>query len=295
MNLSSIQYSLRDALRSFRRNKFMSIASMATVAISLLILGSAWLLVLNANFLATKMESELEVNVYLLKEVTREQALNMKPEFEKITGVAEVIFVSKEDGLKLLEDRMDGEGKIQEAMADANPLPDRYRLKADNADLVPQIAKDVELIQGVESVRYGQGMVEKLLSFTHWLRTAGLVVIFAVGLAAVFLIATTIRLTVFSRRREIGIMKLVGATNGYIRRPFFLEGMLIGLTGALIAVGCLHLFYSQLVKNISLTVNFLPVLTDMNILLNIYKNLLLMGTFLGAVGSAISLRRFLKV
>lgn len=295
MNLSSIQYSLRDALRSFCRNKFMSIASMATVAISLLILGSAWLLVLNANYLANKMESELEVNAYLLKEVTREQALNMKTKLEALDGVVEVIFVSKEDGLKALESRMDEDANLEEALAEFNPLPDRYRLKAENADLVPKIAKDVELIQGVDNVRYGQGMVEKLLSFTHWLRTAGLVVIFAIGLAAVFLIATTIRLTVFSRRREIGIMKLVGATNGYIRRPFFLEGMLIGLIGASIAVGCLHFFYSQLVKNIALTVNFLPVLTDSHVLMNIYKNLLLMGTFLGAVGSAISLHRFLKV
>jgi len=144
-------------------------------------------------------------------------------------------------------------------------------------------------------VRYGQGLVEKLLSLTHWLRTAGLVIIAAIALAAIFLIATTIRLTVFARRREIGIMKLVGATNWYIRWPFFLEGMMIGFLGAAVAVAAIHIFYGKLTQNIALTISFLPVMKDTAVLYDIYKNLIIMGTALGALGSAISLRRFLKV
>jgi len=295
MRLSSMSYAFRDAFRSLWRNKFMSMASIATVAISLIILGAAWILVLNTHYLASVMESELEINVYLLDEVNREQALGMKSRFEAIPGVSEITFVSKEEGLKGLEERFGQETGLLEAMGGNNPLPDMYRIKAKEAEDVPRIAQDALIIEGVENVRYGQGMVEKLLSLTHWLRTVGIVVIFAVGLAAVFLIATTIRLTVFSRRREIVIMKLVGATNWYIRWPFFLEGMIIGFTGALITVGFLYLFYGQLVNNIALTVSFLPVLTDKGILFTIYRNLLVMGTLLGAIGSAISLRRFLKV
>lgn len=295
VKFSSFEYAFRDALRYLWRNRFMSFASMATVAISLLILGSAWLLVLNTHYLATVIESELEINVYLLDNVPREKALQMKEQFEGLFGVAEVVFVSKEEGLKSLQERFGTETNLLEALGGNNPLPDVYRLKATEADLVPQIAVDAGKIEGVEKVRYGQGMVERLLVLTQWLRRAGLVIIFAVGLAAVFLIATTIRLTVFARRSEIGIMKLVGATNWYIRWPFFLEGMMIGLMGALIAVGALHLFYTELAKNIAYTVNFLPVMTDKPVLYSIYKNLLLMGTLLGALGSAISLHRFLKI
>ena len=296
MRFSSMGYALRDAFRSLRRNKLMGLASIATAAISLVILGAAWILVLNTHYLAGAMESELEINAYILTDVPREQALLMGSKLEAIPGVAEIVFVPKEEGLKGLEERFGEEGtNLLEALGGNNPLPDIYRLKAQDAADVPRIAGDAAKLEGVEKVRYGQGMVEKLLSLTKWLRTAGVVVIFAVGLAAVFLIATTIRLTVFARRREVAIMKLVGATNWYIRWPFFLEGMIIGLTGALIAVGSLHVFYGQLLQNIALTVSFLPVMTEPSVLYGVYRNLIIMGTALGALGSAISLRRFLKV
>lgn len=295
MKLSSLSYSFRDAFRSLKRNKLMSLASVATVAISLLILGSAWLLVVNTHYLATAMESELEVNIYLQGDIQREQALNMKKQFAALPGVASIDFVSKEDGLKSLEERFGKDTNLLQALGGNNPLPDMYRIKTNDPQSVPTLAVAAQQIQGVEKVRYGQGMVEKLLSLTQWLRSVGLIVIIATSLAAIFLIATSIRLTVFARRREIGIMKLVGATNWYIRWPFFLEGMLIGLVGALIAVGSLHFFYLELSRNVSLTINFISVMSDTTVLFTIYRNLLFIGTLIGAMGSAISLHRFLKV
>ncbi len=295
MRISSFQYALRDACRSLWRNKFMSLASVATVAISLVILGGAWLLVLNTQNLATAMESELEVNLYLKQDLTREQALGMKDQFAAIPGVDTTTYVPKEEGLKILEDRLGEDTNLLQALDGNNPLPDIYRLKSKDATLVPQIAAEAAQIAGVEKVRYGQGMVEKLLSLTDWLRTVGILVIIAIALAALFLIATTIRITVFARRREVSIMKLVGATNWYIRWPFFLEGMMIGLLGALIAVGFLQLLYSQLLKNVAMMVSFLPIISDAGSLLRLYEILLFSGTLLGAIGSAISLRKFLKV
>jgi len=295
VKLSSMGYAFRDALRSLWRNKFMSLASVATVAISLTILGFAWLLIVNTQYLTTMMESELEINVYIKEEMAREQALEMKDAIAKIPGVVETVFVAKEDGLKELQARFGEESDLVKVLGDKNPLPDTYRLKTAEAEQVPQVAEQIAGLEGVEEVRYGKGMVEKLLSLTQWLQTAGIIAILAVGLAAIFLIATTIRITVFARRREVSIMKLVGATDWYIRWPFFLEGMLIGLIGALIAIGCIYIFYSQLVKNIALTISFLPVMTDRTVLTKLYQTLLLMGTSLGALGSAISLRRFLKI
>jgi cell division transport system permease protein len=295
LRLSSLEYAFRDAFRSMKRNKVMCLAAIATVAVSLLILGCAWLLVLNSEHMASVMESELEINAYLRSEITREDALNLKRKFEAIGGVAQVTFISKEEGLKNLQERFDEDTNILEALGGNNPLPDMYRVKAKIADDVPRIAMEVEKIPEVENVRYGQGVVEKLLALTNWLRTVGVVVVLVIGLAAVFLIATSIRLTVFARRREIGIMKLVGATDWYIRWPFFLEGLIVGFVGAVLAVLSLHFFYSRLVHNVILTVNFLPILNDLSIIVHVYKWLLFIGTFLGAVGSAISLRRFLKV
>ncbi len=295
MKLSSMRYAFRDAFHSMRRNALMTIASIATMAISLLILGSAWLLVLNSQNMAVAMESELEINAYLKEDVSREDALNLRRELEALSGVAKVTFVPKEDGLQGLQERFGKDASIVDTLGDTNPLPDMYSIKAKVAEDVPKVAQKVEKIAAVDTVRYGQGMVEKLLALTDWLRTAGVVLVFAIGLAAVFLIATTIRLTVFARRKAIGIMKLVGATNWFIRWPFFLEGMIIGLVGAGIAIFSLNLIYNQLVQNVLISLNFLPILQDKTLIWNVFKSLLFIGTFLGAIGSAISLRRFLKV
>lgn len=295
MKLSSMRYAFRDAFHSMRRNALMTIASIATMAISLLILGSAWLLVLNSQNMAVAMESELEINAYLKEDVSREDALNLQRELEAVSGVAKVTFVPKEEGLKGLQERFGKDASIVDTLGDTNPLPDMYSIKAKVAEDVPKVAQKVEKISAVDTVRYGQGMVEKLLALTNWLRTAGVVLVFAIGLAAVFLIATTIRLTVFARRKAIGIMKLVGATNWFIRWPFFLEGMIIGLVGAGIAIFSLNLIYNQLVQNVLISLNFLPILQDKTLIWNVFKSLLFIGTFLGAIGSAISLRRFLKV
>lgn len=295
MRLSSFEYSFRDAFRSMKRNKVMTIASIATVAISLLILGCAWLLVLNSQHLATVMESELEINAYLRTELSRDDALNLRRKFEAVGGIIQVTFVSKEEGLESLQERLGEDTSILEALGGKNPLPDMYRLKAVRADDVPRLAREVDQIPEVENVRYGQGLVERLLVLTNWMRTVGVVVVVFIGLAAICLIATSIRVTVFSRRREIGIMKLVGATDWYIRWPFFLEGIIVGLAGGLLAVFLLYIFYTNLVHNVVLTLNFLPILQDTRVIFNVYRYLLLLGTFLGAIASAISLRRFLKV
>jgi len=295
VRLSSLEYAFRDAFRSIKRNKVLCIASIATVTVSLLILGCAWLLVLNSEHMASAMESELEINAYLRPEINREDALNLKRKFEVLGGVAQVTFISKEDGLENLQKRFGDDASILEALGGNNPLPDMYRFKAKDAADVPRIAGEVEKIPEVENVRYGQGVVEKLLALTDWMRTVGMVIVFIIGVASIFLIATSIRITVFARRREIGIMKLVGATDWYIRWPFFLEGMIVGIIGAVIAVLLLHFFYARLVQNVILTLNFLPILRDTAIIFDVYKWLLFIGAFLGAAGSAISLRRFLKV
>lgn len=295
MRISSLSYSFRDAFRSLKRNRLMTLASLATVAITLLILGCAWLLVVNTHYLAANMESELEINVYLYTDLPREEALNLKTDLEKLGGIASLTFMPKEEGIRALEQKFNNEYDLVGTLGGYNPLPDMYRIKAAEATQVPALASAIESIEGVELVRYGQGMVERLLALTQWIRRVGFIVIIAISIAAVFLIATSIRLTVFARRKEIGIMKMVGATNGFIRWPFFLEGMIIGLTGALLAVGVLHFAYSRLVQNVSLTLSFITILTDKTVLYEIYRNMLILGTAIGALGSAISLRRFLKI
>jgi cell division transport system permease protein len=138
-------------------------------------------------------------------------------------------------------------------------------------------------------------LVEKLFALTNWVRIIGLILIVFLAVSAIFLIATTTRLTFFARRKEINIMKYVGATDWFVRWPFLLEGVILGGIGALLTVGILYLSYGMLTVKLQQTITFLPLVTDSNDMLTIYGVLLGLGVLLGAIGSSISMRKYLRV
>jgi cell division transport system permease protein len=273
----------------------MTFASLATVAISLAILGFAWMVVINADHIAGAMESELEINIYLRTDVDSNRALELKRMLEQMEEIQTAVFVSKDEGLQLLNERFGAEVDLSETLEGENPLPDMFRVRVKQAAQIPDLAERIQQWAGVDMVRYGQGMIEQLLKATQWVRFLGSIVVLATAAAALFLISSTIRMTVFSRSKEISIMKLVGATNWYIRWPFFLEGMVIGMLGALLAAAGLHLFYMRTVRFLTESMNFIPIVTDTSAMFKVYRGLLEFGACLGAMGSVFSMRRFLKI
>jgi cell division transport system permease protein len=273
----------------------MSFASLATVAISLVILGFAWMMMINADHMAGVMESELEINVYLRPNVDSNRAAELKDFIQKLSDIDEVVFVPKEEGLNLLNGRFGNDVDLAESLGGENPLPDMFRIRVKQADQIPDVGERIQRLAGVDMVRYGQEMIEQLLQLTQWVRSVGLVVVVATAVAALFLIATTIRLAVFSRSGEISIMQLVGATNWYIRWPFFLEGMVIGLLGAMVSVVALYLFYAQVAEHLTGSMSFIPIVTDYSVMFVVYRGLIIFGGCLGALGSVFSMRRFLRI
>lgn len=295
MRLSSLGYVTRDGFRNIWRNKIMSIASISTVAISLFLLGCVWLFVANVNNMVVNVESELEINAYVKQDFPREAAEALAKEIGTYEGVSSVEFIPKEEGILLLESRFGTEADLAGTVGENNPLPDMIQMKALDPDMVPALADKVSALEGIETVRYGQGMVEKLLKTAAWVERAGLIGLICISVAAVFLISTSIRLTVFSRRDEITIMRLVGATNWYIRWPFLIEGLLVGFFGAFLAVAILFLGYNKLVESLMATMSFVPVMKDNSMLLVLGRNILLYGSGLGIVGSFLSVFRYLRV
>lgn len=295
MRLSSLGYVTRDGFRNIWRNKIMSIASISTVAISLFLLGCVWLFVANVNNMVVNVESELEINAYVKQDLPREVAEAIAKEIGTYEGVSSVELIPKEEGILLLESRFGTEADLAGTVGENNPLPDMIQMKALDPDMVPALADKVSALEGIETVRYGQGMVEKLLKTAAWVERAGLIGLICISVAAVFLISTSIRLTVFSRRDEITIMRLVGATNWYIRWPFLIEGLLVGFFGAFLAVAILFLGYNKLVESLMATMSFVPVMKDNSMLLVLGRNILLYGSGLGIVGSFLSVFRYLRV
>lgn len=292
--LKNTLYFCREALQSMARNRILSVATISTVAICILILGMAILATLNAGHLITRLESDLEIMAYLSSDLTASQISDVEKELKAIPGVDKVRFVSREEALQYLQESFGEERYNLQQTLGKNPLPDGYEIKAVDPHQVPAIAEQVEQVAGVGSISYGKELVNNLFMATKWVRILCMVFIVLLSLGALFLIATTIRLAVFSRRKEVYLMKLIGSTDWFVRWPFFIEGILLGTAGALIAILLLALGYGTLIGSIQ-SVPFVPVVSNTALLIKLYAGLVLVGAFLGILGTYISLNRFLEV
>ena len=295
MKISTFEYFVREAFISMRRNGLMSVASVSTMALSLFILGMFLILVLNLTHLASALESQVQISVYLQDGLSEYEHREIGTRITKMQGVNQVLFVTKAEAMKRFQERLGEQKNLLNALGETNPLPNAFEVKVDRPEQVKAVAKAIGEIKGVENAKYGQEVIEQLFALTKLIRTFGLILIILLALAAIFIIANTIRLTVFARRKEIGIMKYVGATDSFIRWPFLIEGVMLGIGGALLSVLILSQTYGLLVERIYESLAFLPLLPQYPFILQISLLLLMVGMVVGALGSAVSLRRFMKV
>lgn len=295
MKLRNLVYFLREAFKSMSRNRLLSIATVSTVAICILILGIAVLITVNAGNFISQLESDVEIVAFLDDTLSKSKAADIKDNIQKLDGVKSVQFVSKQEALQRLQEKFGkNEYNLAETIGD-NPLPNTYEIKARDPHKVPGLASRIGKINGVYKVNYGQGVVERLFKVTSWIRGLGIVVVVLLVFGAVFLIATTIRLAIFSRRREIHLMKLIGATDWFVACPFFIEGVLLGSAGALIAILVLAMGYGSLLHNMGSNLFFIPMVNSQGFLTRFYLYLVLTGAALGVIGTSISLKRYLQV
>ncbi len=286
----AIKYFCKEAATSFARNRLLSIATVTTVAICVFILGLAFLITLYANQFIDRLESNVEMVAFLDNQLSEDQIAAIESEIKKLPEVQSVTVISKDQSLEQLQKNLNHEDLG--IMVGHNPLPNTLQIKARDARQTPGLAIRISNIYGIYKINYGQGIVEKLFDITKWVRNLSVFLILVLAFGAVFLIATNIRLAIFARRKEIYLMKLIGATNWFIRWPFFLEGMLMGLVGSIVAVLLLIVGYSSILKKIPTLGQFSLVL-DTSTMLLIYTSLVIMGIFLGVLGTSISLNRFL--
>lgn len=291
---SSIKFIFGQAFVSLKRNIWLTMASILTVMISLTLLGSAIFFLVNASNWAETFESQVEIASFLQKNLSAEQINDIKQEIEKIEGVASIELTTKEQAVKEFEESM-GTDSLLEDVGGINPFPDKLTVVAIDAHLVADVAAQISTIQGVEKVRYGQGILEKLLQFTDWLRWIGIGVVVAFAFASLLLISLNIKTNVYSRQKEIQIMRLVGASNAFIRWPFFIEGLMMGLLGALVSAAVVGGGYTWLSGYIATTLPFLPIVGNLQFIYTVLGITVASGMVMGALASAISIRRFLHI
>lgn len=295
MKVRTIEYYIREVFISLRRNNWMSVASIGTVAVSLFIFGMFLMMVMNMNKLAENMESQVQINVYLLDKVDREQARDIEKDLKEIEGVETVGFVTKDEAMERFKDRLGDQKTLLDALDETNPLPDSFEVTVTNPDLVKSAAEKMEKLDGVECAKYGQDVMEHLFEITRLLRIFGFTLMLVLAFATLFIISNTIRLTVFARRKEIAIMKYVGATDWFIRWPFVMEGMVLGLFGSIIAAMVLRTAYTAMAEKVYDTLAFFPLIPEQPFLTYITIVVVISGMVVGAIGSAVSIKKFLKV
>jgi cell division transport system permease protein len=260
---------------------------------------------MNVNHVTKKLESEVEINVYLADANSLAKNTIIKHQILALSHVKSIDYISKKEAIELMKQKLGKENAeiVQGYEGDDNPLPNKFIVKPTDAKYTANLASHIialnegETSKIIDSVEYGRDAVERLLAITNVIRNIGFVLVLGMTITAMFLISNTIKLTIINRKREIAIMKLVGATNGFIRFPFFVEGILLGLIGSAIPILGLLYGYSTLVSKTkeelhSMLITLLPLNQVMQLTAGV---LLVLGVVLGIWGTTVSVRKFLKV
>ena len=283
-------YFFREVFTNIRRSPLMSIASVTTVLVLTLILGYFTAVMMNLEALANSLLDEVQVVAYLDDDANQ---VAVAQQLERIPGVQKTHFVSKETALNKLVERMQGRIKVDDLTR--NPLPNSYEVSVVSADDLEMVATRAERVAGVDRVKYGEEIAQRMLRFNSLVRGVGVVVLGLLFLSTVLIVSNTIRLTVFARRKEIEIMQMVGAAEWFIRWPFILEGVLQGLLGSVVAAVVVGGSYAMVIPKLIETINFLPMVEAHGLLPTLLPLLILNGAFVGALGSLLSVNKFLKV
>ncbi|NLJ57083.1 MAG: ABC transporter permease [Firmicutes bacterium] len=297
MHIKSLFYFFKEALRGIVRNGWMSIASMGVVSITLLILGSFVVLSFNVDLVTHDLKEDVQIVLYIDEKANEGTRAVLHSKLVAHPQVSEVRFVDKEEAMGRLKEKLGDRSRLLEGYEkpEDNPLRDSYELRTSIPEEISAVAAQIESYPGVAEVDYGSGVVEPLFQFTGLVRWIGLAFMAGLAVTTVFLIAHTIRLTVYVRRKEIMIMKYVGATDWFIRWPFLFEGLILGLIGAVIPVIVIFYGYQAAALWMRSNIYFVSLLPPEKIVEKVVKILLPLGVALGIVGSTISVRRFLRV
>lgn len=290
--------SLRDAFKSVVRNFSLSLASITCITITLIIIAAALLMSDNVKNFTDEIEKDVTIVAFLDSDVSKDVRNNFETSIKKNLNVETFEYKSKAD----VKDQMQKENKTFSSVLSewddaSNPLKDTYTIKVNDVKKIGDTAKEIEGLDGVNSVQYGEGLVEKLVGVFDAIEKITVVAALALIIVTVFLIINTIKLTIFSRKREIGIMRLVGASNSRIRLPFVFEGIILGMIGSIIPILVVVFGYTAMYEYFG-GILFSPVIkliSPMPFIFNTSLIILVIGMVVGMIGSARAVRRYIKV
>lgn len=289
-------YAVKQAFKQVFRNRAMSVASMFSITAMLLILGLFFILVVNINMVSETAKKQFDtIQVYLLDETTYDQAQAMIGTIKNTDGVQEVSYLSNDQAMAKWRLKWGDNAYLLDGL-DKNPLPNSLMIKVTKLEAADTVVAKVKTFDGVEDIKYYKDTVDQLMKITRFIQIGATIVIVFLVIISVVVVSNTIKLTVLAREREISIMKYVGATNWFIRGPFLIEGILIGILSALISVGVISFIYNKISELVGEQL-FVMLSTAMVpgefLAVHLILVFIALGVSIGACGSIISMRRFL--
>ncbi|HOV40202.1 MAG TPA: permease-like cell division protein FtsX [Oscillospiraceae bacterium] len=301
MKISSMKYLFGQGVKNVWTNRIMTFASFCVILVSLLLVGSMMLFTANVNRFISGIESKNEVVVYLNDGVTDETVSQMETDIKKLDNVAEVVFYSKEQAFEDYKKSMENAEEIFESIGDESPLPDAFKIRVKDISKMTSTIAQINKMQNIYKVSAPNDFADLLIGIKSTVGMISTAVIAALGIVCLVIISNATRASVFARRKEINIMKYVGATNMFIRIPFFVEGMVTGMLAGVAAAGLTWFGYEKFIEALSKQMTlwkafgideFIPF--D-SVVVKVVLGYVGAGALLGAIGTVISTRKHLKV
>ncbi len=294
-SIYTLRYVLGSAATGLWRNRTMSVGAIITTTIMLITLAAFLAINDTLNQMVSALGRKSNLIAYVRDDARPSDVTRIIRDLQGQSGVAEVVFVTKEDALRIFQERFTDQADVIDILQ-ANPLPASVELRMENPAVLPSLADELRASSDTfETVVVPLDVVERLIAVSNVSRVAGTVMVIALTGVTLFVVVNTIRVAVYARRQEIEIMKLVGATDWFVRGPFVIEGAFIGVFGATMAAGAMLALYAQVGPSITQIISFLPINTNVDYVRSLALFIVLVGLVVGSIGSYFSVRRYLAV
>lgn len=299
MKFNIVSYLIGEGFGNVFKNKKSTFSAILVMCISMLVFGLFFIIGENVNHVMNTVESSQEIQVFIKNDATDEEITKVGEQLQQIEGVNKVTFVSKDEALDIMQEKVGEKSYLLAGYEENNFLPASYKLTLTDLKLANQVETQINQLDNIKRITSSNETITKLIGIANGVRIVTAAILIALIIGSIFIIANTIKLTVYARRREISIMKYVGATNSFIRWPFIVEGIIIGIISAAISVllvGGIYkvvaakLMESSLITSLGITlVGFSDMFT---LIILVY---LALGIGIGVIGSALSMRKYLEV
>ncbi len=299
LKYNRLGYLIGEGFSNVLKNKKSTGASMVIMCATMIIFGVFLAIGQNINHFVEKIEKDQGIQVFVNRDATDEQIQQVKSDLNKISGISKIEYRSKEDALNQMKEMLDEKQQLLAGYEEDNFFPASYIVKFTDLSLSSQIQEQISKINNVESIQSSDKTSEMLVKLANGVKIVTGAILVLLVLISVFIISNTIKLTVHARRKEISIMKYVGATNSFIRWPFIVEGMLIGIFASIVSMGIIGIAYTEIAKHLVET----TFMQNMNMSLVTFSEMfssiiivyMILGIGIGVLGSVISMRKYLKV